>query len=113
MGTQDRCELGILLAEMGFNMADLQYQAVYNILSFTLASMSATTMYLWFRASAVADKYKSAVYISGLVTFIAAYHYMRIFNSWVDAYDYSGDAYITNHDGPLVFVHGVLFVHCL
>merc|ERR1711948_251611 len=57
-------------------MSDLQYQAVYNILSFTLASMSATTMYLWFRADAVADKYKSAVYISGLVTFIAAYHYM-------------------------------------
>merc|ERR1712172_97123 len=66
-----------------------QYQAVYNILSFSLASMSATTMYLWFRAGAVADKYKSAVYISGLVTFIAAYHYMRIFNSWVDAYSYS------------------------
>jgi len=73
-----------------FNMSDLQYQAVYNILSFTLASMSATTMYLWFRASAVADKYKSAVYISGLVTFIAAYHYIRIFNSWVDAYSYEG-----------------------
>merc|ERR1719284_1832573 len=33
-------------------------------------------MYLWFRASAVHDKYKSAVYISGLVTFIAAYRYM-------------------------------------
>merc|ERR1712019_18779 len=27
--------------------------------------------------------------ISGLVTFIAAYHYIRIFNSWVDAYEYS------------------------
>merc|ERR1711988_1400865 len=27
--------------------------------------------------------------ISGLVTFIAAYHYIRIFNSWVDAYHYS------------------------
>merc|ERR1711977_264792 len=26
--------------------------------------------------------------ISGLVTFIAAYHYIRIFNSWVDAYHY-------------------------
>merc|ERR1712125_129649 len=59
-----------------YSMTDLQYQAVYNILSFTLASMSATTMYLWFRADAVADKYKSAVYISGLVTFIAAYRYM-------------------------------------
>merc|ERR1712004_343083 len=33
--------------------------------------------------------YQSAVLISGLVTFIAAYHYVRIFNSWVDAYQYS------------------------
>ena len=30
----------------------------------------------------------SAVIISGLVTFIAAYHHMRIFNSWVDAYSF-------------------------
>merc|ERR1712073_239869 len=51
--------------------------------------MMATTMYLWFRAGAVQDKYKSAVFISGLVTFIAAYHYIRIFNSWVDAYQYT------------------------
>ena len=35
------------------------------------------------------DKRRSAVLISGLVTFIAAYHYMRIFSSWVDAYNYS------------------------
>merc|ERR1711865_1240763 len=70
-------------------MSDLQYQAVYNCLSFALASMMATTMYLWFRSTAVADKYKSAVLISGLVTFIAAYHYIRIFNSWVDAYHYA------------------------
>merc|ERR1712078_224849 len=62
----------------------------YNVLSFSLASMGATTWDLWFRADAVADKYKSAVYISGLVTFIAAYHYIRIFNSWVDAYSYEG-----------------------
>ena len=61
----------------------MQFQAVYNVLSFTLASMMSTTMYLWFRAYAVQDKYKSAVFISGLVTFIAAYHYIRIFNSWV------------------------------
>jgi len=69
-------------------MSDLQYQAVYNVLSFSLASMMATTIYLWFRANAVKDQYKSAVIISGLVTFIAAYHYFRIFNSWVEAYKY-------------------------
>merc|ERR1712107_630673 len=71
-----------------YAMNDLQYQTVYNTLSFSLASMMATTMYLWFRSTAVHDKFKSAVLISGLVTFIAAYHYARIFNSWVDAYKY-------------------------
>jgi len=78
-----------------YDMKDVQYQAVYNTLSFSLASMMATTMYLWFRAFAVRDQYRSAVLISGLVTFIAAYHYIRIFNSWVDAYEYS-----TAHHDP-------------
>jgi bacteriorhodopsin len=74
-----------------YEMTDLQYQAVYNVLSFALASMMATTMYLWFRAFAVKPQFQSAVLISGLVTFIAAYHYIRIFNSWVEAYHYSVD----------------------
>merc|ERR1719384_690689 len=60
--------------------------------------MMATTMYLWFRSFAVHDKYKSAVLTSGLVTFIAAYHYIRIFNSWVEAYSYSAGGIV---DGAL------------
>merc|ERR1711920_238171 len=75
-----------------YAMTDLQYQAVYNVLTWALASMMATTLYLWFRMFAVKDQYQSAVRISGLVTFIAAYHYVRIFNSWVGAYEYSTDA---------------------
>merc|ERR1712176_1707645 len=43
------------------------------------------------------DQFKSAVFISGLVTFIAAYHYFRIFNSWVDAYSYEN---VKQGDGP-------------
>jgi len=43
------------------------------------------------------NKYQSAVLISGLVTFIAAYHYIRIFNSWVEAYEYPAPG----KDGPL------------
>merc|ERR1712032_12947 len=40
-----------------------------------------------------ANRYKSALIITGLVTFIAAYHYLRIFNSWCEAYEWtsSGD----------------------
>jgi len=88
-----------------YEMTDLQYQAVYNVLSFALASMMATTMYLWFRSFAVEDKYKSAVLISGLVTFIAAYHYIRIFNSWVDAYEYKPEKVI---DGAMELGNPVL-----
>merc|ERR1712210_298630 len=63
--------------------------------SFSLASMMATTLFLWMRVPAILDKYRTAVLISGLVTFIAAYHYIRIFNSWVDAYTHSGNGRVT------------------
>merc|ERR1711939_464588 len=68
--------------------SDSQFGLVYNILSFSLASMMATTLFLWMRIPAVKDCYASALIISGEVTFIAAYHYLRIFNSWVEAYEY-------------------------
>ena len=44
----------------------------------------------WMRVSAVKAKYQSAVLNSGLVTFIAACHYIRVFYSWVNAYSYAG-----------------------
>ena len=74
-----------------FPMSDGQFQLVYNILSFTLASMMATTLFLWMRVPAISARYQTALIISGLVTFIAAYHYVRIFNSWTEAYKYSLD----------------------
>ena len=47
-----------------------------------------TTVFLLFRSFAVQIKYLKPVIVSGLVTLISAYHYGRVFNSWVDAYDY-------------------------
>jgi len=73
-------------------MTDSQFQLVYNVLSFSLASMMATTIFLWMRVPAINDKYRTALIISGLVTFIAAYHYLRIFNSWTEAYVYTLDS---------------------
>jgi bacteriorhodopsin len=71
-----------------FDMTDSQFELVYNCLSFTLASMMASTIFFWLRVSSIAEEYKSALVITGLVTFIAAYHYIRIFNSWVESYKY-------------------------
>jgi bacteriorhodopsin len=84
-----------------YAMTDAQFQTVYNILSFSLASMMATTIFLWVRLPSIHEKYKVGVLISGLVTFIAAYHYMRIFNSWVESYEY------TKAGGP--FLTGIPF----
>jgi len=72
-----------------FPMSDGQFQLVYNILSFSLASMMASTIFFWMRVPAVSAKYQTALLISGLVTFIAAYHYFRIFNSWTAGYHYT------------------------
>jgi len=83
-----------------FPMEDGQFQLVYNILSFSLASMMASTIFFWMRVPAVNAKYQTALLISGLVTFIAAYHYMRIFNSWTESY-----AYTRGKDGQPVGPH--------
>merc|ERR1719297_643785 len=76
---------------MIYEVNETQYEVVYDILSFSLACMMATTLFLWFRLPSIHEKYKTAVLISGMVTFIAAYHYFRIFNSWTEAYKYTLD----------------------
>jgi len=67
-------------------MEPSQFNLVYNVLSFSLATMMATTIFCWMRVGSCAQQYRSALIITGLVTFIAAYHYLRIFNSWTEAY---------------------------
>jgi bacteriorhodopsin len=73
---------------MMYPMSFSQYHLVYNSLSFTLASMMACTVFFFMRAASVSEKYKTAVVTSGLVTLIAGYHYLRIFDSWVEAYEF-------------------------
>ena len=64
--------------------------------------MAASTLFFWLRLPSIAEKYKSAMAITGLVTFIAAYHYFRIFNSWVGAYSYPAAELVNNGTSMLV-----------
>jgi bacteriorhodopsin len=63
------------------------WSAVYNALSFGIAAMGSATLFFWMQIGNVNKKYRSPMMITGLVTFIATYHYFRIFNSWNDAFD--------------------------
>ncbi len=64
-----------------------QYELVYNAFSFTIATMGAATLFFWLGRSQVSDAYKPALTITGLVTAIALYHYVRILQSWDASYD--------------------------
>merc|ERR1711990_1158632 len=63
-----------------------QFDLVYNLLSLGLASMAASTVFFSLRLSSFHERYKAALCFTGLVTFIAMYHYFRIFNSFTEAY---------------------------
>ncbi len=67
-----------------------QFSLVYNAFSFSLATMAAAAIFLWFGRSQVTPAYKTALTLSGLVCAIAAYHYFRIFESWNAAYGLAG-----------------------
>merc|ERR1719159_1873310 len=63
-----------------------QYDLVYNSLSLGLASMAASTVFFFLRLGSFGERYKAALCFTGLVTFIAMYHYFRIFDSFNAAY---------------------------
>jgi len=77
-----------------------QFTIVYDVLSFSLATMMATTIFLWMRVPSVHEKYKSPLIISGLVTFIASYHYFRMFNSWTEAYEWTTEGELSKTGSP-------------
>merc|ERR1712056_99523 len=81
----------------GFTYA--QWNAVYNALSFGIAGMGSATIFFWLQLPNLTKNYRTALIITGLVTAIATYHYVRIFNSWVSAFE------VKNSDGSDYAVH--------
>ena len=59
-----------------------QFHLVHNAFSFAIAVMGAATVFFFLSRSQVAPAYRTAITITGIVTLIAMYHYLRIFVSW-------------------------------
>jgi bacteriorhodopsin len=74
----------------GNKMDFWQHNIVYNMLSLGIASMLFTSIFLWFARDRVLPKYRMAVMVSATVTSIAAYHYVRMFDSFNAAYVIGG-----------------------
>ncbi len=67
-----------------FSFSD--FQLVYNLVSLAVAAMLGTFVFLIFQRRSVAPAYRIAITLSMVVLIVAAYHYLRIFDSWTDSY---------------------------
>jgi bacteriorhodopsin len=85
-----------------------QFSTVYNALSFALASMLATFVFLLVVMQRVLPRYRQALAVSAMVCLIAAYHYWRIFDSFTDAYvaKGAGDPSVEGVEQAYVLVNG-------
>ena len=70
---------------MTVDLSNNNWNLVYNIFSFGLICMLACTVYTLVSQQRVLAKYRNALVMSSMVTFIAGYHYLRIFNSFGEA----------------------------
>ena len=66
-------------------LGESQWNLVYNVFSFGLISMLACTVYTLVSQARVLPKYRNALVMSSMVTFIAGYHYWRIINSFSES----------------------------
>lgn len=79
---------------MDFSLTIGQFDLVSNAFSLTLATMFGAGIFFLAARSQVAPKYRLALIISGVVVFIAGYHYVRIFESWTAAFVLKDGAYV-------------------
>merc|ERR1711988_1250413 len=75
------------------HLSTTQYDLIYNLTSLGLASMAASTVFFFLRLPAFTENYRAALCFTGLVTFIAMYHYFRIFQSFENAYTPTGHGF--------------------
>ena len=79
---------------MDLVLSENQFDLVYNSFSFVVACMGAAFIFFLLVRSNVAPRHRMAVTISTLVVAIAAYHYLRIFDSWNGAFSLTNGEYI-------------------
>ena len=78
---------------MNLTLTSGQYDLVYNAFSFVIAAMGAAVLFFLLSRSRIAPRHRTAVTLSTLVVAIALYHYVRIFNSFSEAFTFVDGKY--------------------
>jgi bacteriorhodopsin len=77
----------------GLTLTSGQFLLVYQLLSITIACMGAAFIFFVLARTQVGEKYRPALLVSAIVVAVACYHYVRIFNSWTEAYELTASGY--------------------
>jgi bacteriorhodopsin len=81
------------------DLSPFSYNVVYNLLSLTVATMGAASIYFFF-APRVSNRYRPAMIVTGLVTTIAMYHYWQIRGSWAASFSLVDGTYAYQEGSP-------------
>lgn len=79
---------------MELTLTEGQFDLVYNSFSFVIASMGAALLFFLLARTKIAPRHRMAVTLSTLVVAIALYHYVRIFDSFSDAFTFVDGEYV-------------------
>ncbi len=83
-----------MLAAIDFTLSEGQYNLVFNVFSLVTAAMGASAVGFILVRNRVAPRHRLALVLSTLVVGIAAYHYVRITDSWKNAFELVDGRYI-------------------
>ncbi|CAE8736729.1 unnamed protein product [Polarella glacialis] len=64
-----------------------EWNRTYNAIYLGIAAMGSATIFSLLQLPNASKSYCTALTITGIVTLIAIYHYVRIFNSWAEAFE--------------------------
>ena len=81
-----------MLAQM--TLSEAQFNLVFNVFSLVTAAMGAAAVGFLLIRKRVAPKHRLALTLSTLVVGIAAYHYVRITDSWKNAFELVNGEYV-------------------
>lgn len=85
--------MDLALRDGHLELTENQFDLVYNSFSFVIAAMGAALLFFLLVRQRVAPRHRMAVTLSTLVVAVAFYHYIRIFDSWSDAFKFVDGTY--------------------
>ncbi|MFN3214866.1 MAG: bacteriorhodopsin-like [Acidimicrobiales bacterium] len=83
-----------MLATIDFTLSEGQFNLVFNVFSLVTAAMGAAAVGFLLVRNRVAPRHRLALTLSTLVVGIATYHYVRITDSWKEAFAFVDGRYV-------------------